>query len=199
MHPSDNSFPRCGRAAPLPPSERRAAIINAVIPLLVTNGELPTSRQIAAAAEVSEGTIFNVFADKADLLESVVAAVLDPTAFEQLIDDIDREQQFATQLEIAIAELQRRVVDVWRVLSIVPHEPLNAKRWAGSPAITSLLANSDVPLRFQPDQAAEMLRAITLSLTHPLMSDGPLAPSVIVDVFLHGVIENGVIENGVIE
>ena len=193
MDATSDAPTRGGRAAPLPPLERRAAIVDAVIPLILANSEMPTSRQIAAAAEVSEGTIFNVFDDKSDLLEAVVAAMLDPTKFEEIIDDIDREQQFAAQLESAIAEIQRRVVDVWRVLSIVPHQPLEAKRWATSPAITSLLASSDVPLRFPPAQAAEMLRAITLSLTHPLMSDGPLAPSVIAHLFLHGIID-GVIE-----
>ncbi|HUF99511.1 MAG TPA: TetR/AcrR family transcriptional regulator [Ilumatobacter sp.] len=189
MDSSESIITRGGRAAPLPASERRAAIVDAVIPLVLANGEMPTSRQIAAAAEVSEGTIFNVFADKADLLESVVAAVLDPTAFEQVIDGISREQHFAVQLEVAIAEIQRRVVDVWRVLSIVPHEPLEAKRWAGSPAIVSLLSNSDVALKFPPEQAAEMLRAITLALTHPLMSNGPVAAAAIADLFLHGVTE----------
>lgn len=179
---------RGGRAAPLPPTERRSAIVDAVIPLVLSSGELPTSRQIAAAAEVSEGTIFNVFADKADLLESIVAAVLDTTTFEQIIGNIAADQPFLARLETAIAEMQRRVVDVWRVLSIVPHEPLQPKRWAGSPALTMLLASADVPLKFPPERAAEILRAVTLALTHPLMSDGAVEPSAIADLFLNGVV-----------
>jgi AcrR family transcriptional regulator len=167
------------------------AIVDAVIPLVLANGEMPTSRQIATAAEVSEGTIFNVFSDKSDLLDAVVAAVLDTNKFEDEIRNIARDQPFAAQLEAAIAEMQRRVVDVWRVLSIVPHEPLEAKRWASSPAMVSLLSNPDVALKFPPEQASEMLRAITLALTHPLMSDGPSAPAVIADLFLHGASENG--------
>lgn len=173
----------------MPASERRSAIVEAVIPLVLTNGEMPTSRQIAAAAEVSEGTIFNVFSDKSDLLEAVVSAVLDPTKFEDVVHGIDRKRSFEAQLEAAIAEMQRRVVDVWRVLSIVPHAPLEAKRWATSPAMVALLANSNVTLKFPPEQAAEMLRAVTLALTHPLMTDGPLAPRVIAELFLTGVIE----------
>ncbi len=187
VHPPDIPPACCGRAAPLPASERRAAIVDAVIPLVLTHGEMPTSRQIAAAAGVSEGTIFNVFADKSDLLEAVVSAVIDPTKFEEQIEGIERDQPFADRLEAAITEMQRRVVDVWRVLSIVPHAPLEPKRWEPSPAITALLADSHIALRFPAEQASEMLRSITLALTHPLMSHGPLAPSVIADMFLNGV------------
>jgi AcrR family transcriptional regulator len=188
VQPPDTTSPRCGRAAPLPPTERRSAIVHAVIPLVLANGEMPTSRQIAAAAEVSEGTVFNVFADKSDLLEAVVAAVLDPTAFEDAIRSIEAEQPFDQQLETAIAEIQRRALDVWRVLSIIPHEPIDPKRWEASPSIAELLANPNVTLRFPPEQAAEILRAMTLALTHPLLSDGPLAPSLIADLFLNGVL-----------
>lgn len=180
---------RGGRAAPLPPSARRAAIVDAVVPLILRNGEMPTSRHIAAAAEVSEGTIFNVFDDKTDLLQAVVAAVLDPTRFEATIDGANRDQPFPDQLIFAIAEIQRRVVDVWRVLSIVPHEPLEPKRWEPSPAITALLDRSDLALKFSPRRAAEVLRSLTLALTHPLMCDGPVEPSVIADIFLNGVTE----------
>ena len=48
----------------MPPSERRAAIIRDVLPTLVERGVTVTTRQLASAAGVSEGTLFNVFADK---------------------------------------------------------------------------------------------------------------------------------------
>ncbi len=55
------------RAESLPPDERRAMIIEAMLPLLLEHGEMVTTRQIAEAAGIAEGTIFRVFADKDEL------------------------------------------------------------------------------------------------------------------------------------
>ena len=71
------------RAAPLPPAERRAAVVRAVAPLLLEHGAGITTKQIAHGAGVSEGTIFNVFADKDELIEAVIEAALDPQPLEE--------------------------------------------------------------------------------------------------------------------
>src|ERR671931_1196638 len=70
--------PGPGRARPLPPEERRAALIAATLQLVATHGTKVTSRQIAEAAGVAEGTIFRVFPDKEALIRAAVAAALDP-------------------------------------------------------------------------------------------------------------------------
>src|SRR5690606_7898091 len=59
------------RATPLPPEDRRQAIIEAVVPLLIEHGPTATTRQIAEAAGVAEGTLFRVFPDKRALLFAV--------------------------------------------------------------------------------------------------------------------------------
>src|SRR5690606_24835873 len=46
------------RARPLAPEERREAILDAVLPLLRERGREVTSRELAEAAGVAEGTIF---------------------------------------------------------------------------------------------------------------------------------------------
>ena len=48
-------------------------IIDAVIPLILEHGVGITSRQIAEAAGVAEGTVFRAFGDK----ESLIAAAAD--------------------------------------------------------------------------------------------------------------------------
>ena len=47
-------------------------IIEAMLPLLLEHGEMVTTRQIAEAAGIAEGTIFRVFADKDELIAAVV-------------------------------------------------------------------------------------------------------------------------------
>src|SRR5690606_40981582 len=52
------------RARPLSRADRRNAIAAATVPLLVEHGAAVTTRQIADAAGVAEGTLFRAFADK---------------------------------------------------------------------------------------------------------------------------------------
>jgi AcrR family transcriptional regulator len=67
------------RVAALSPDDRRAALIEATIPLLRQHGVQLTTRQIADAAGVAEGTIFGVFADKASLIRAALITCFDPT------------------------------------------------------------------------------------------------------------------------
>nr|WP_284286883.1 helix-turn-helix domain-containing protein [Angustibacter aerolatus] len=52
------------RATPLSPDERRRHLVDATLPLLVQHGRAVSTRQIARAAGVAEGTIFRVFDSK---------------------------------------------------------------------------------------------------------------------------------------
>ena len=61
------------RARPLPPDERRRAIVAATRPLLIEHGAGFTTAQVARAASIAEGTIFRVFASKQELLDAVIA------------------------------------------------------------------------------------------------------------------------------
>ena len=56
------------RATSMSPDERRKAIVTALVPLLVERGGEVTTREIAQAAGIAEGTIFRVFPDKKSLL-----------------------------------------------------------------------------------------------------------------------------------
>ena len=67
------------RAAALPPEERRAALVETTLHLLIEHGPSVTTRQIAEAAGIAEGTIFRAFPDKEHLIEAVVERVLEPS------------------------------------------------------------------------------------------------------------------------
>lgn len=176
------------RAAPLPPEARRAAIIDAVLPLLVEQGAAATSRQLAQAAGVSEGTIFNVFGDKEALLAAVVQTAIDPGPFERAIAGIDPSAPLEQRLAEAVTLIQRRVADVWRLLSQLgpQHRPSPPRSLPESPALTRLLSVDPTQLRLPPAEAARLLRSLTLACTHPLLSPRPRPPAEIVDLFLHG-------------
>ncbi len=177
------------RAAALPPQQRREAIIDAVRPLLLEQGEGVTIRQIAAAAGVAEGTIFGVFADKDELLGATLEAALDIEPFERAMAAIDQSMPFEQRLISAATLIQARVVDVWQLLSSVgPRQRERLSRpMIESAALVELLSVEPHRFRVDASTAARTLRALSLSLTHPMLTTEPASPTDIVDLFLRGV------------
>lgn len=180
------------RAAPLPPAERRAAIVHAVAPLLLEHGAAVTTRQIAQRAGVSEGTIFNVFADKDELIEAVIEAALDPQPLEERLAAIDQAQPFEVRLVAATELVQRHVMHVWRLIAALgPRTHRRPHQLPPSPGLAAIFASEPGRVRVEPVVAARRLRAMTVTLTHPLMTPEPATPEEIVDAFLHGVASPG--------
>jgi AcrR family transcriptional regulator len=101
------------RAAALPLEERRSAIVAATLPLFLEQGVAVTTREIAQAAGIAEGTIFRVFEDKTALLDAVIEAALDPAPTEAAIRAIDPTLSFEDRLIAAVGVL-RRVLYVQR-------------------------------------------------------------------------------------
>ncbi|WP_205693779.1 TetR/AcrR family transcriptional regulator, partial [Cellulomonas sp. IC4_254] len=104
--------PRTERARPMSRDERRAAIALATVPLLEAHGAQVSTRQIAVAAGVAEGTLFRAFDDKVELLTAAAERALDPTAGVAEIDDLPPAADLAaelTQLADVMSARGRRV------------------------------------------------------------------------------------------
>ena len=178
-----------GRAAALPVEERRSMIVAAVLPLLLEHGDRVTSRQIAEAAGIAEGTIFRAFGDKDELIGAVIDAAIDQQALEDALDRIDRGLSFEETIAAVIVVLQQRLIDIWRLLASVGtkfHE--RARRpITDSHALVRLFETHRARLTVDPILAARLLRALTLSTTHPTFAAEPMSPDEIRELFLHGV------------
>ncbi len=66
------------------PDERRKAIVEALVPLIVERGGDISTREIAQAAGIAEGTIFRVFPDKKSLMLAAAEEALNPADGEEL-------------------------------------------------------------------------------------------------------------------
>jgi AcrR family transcriptional regulator len=180
------------RAASMPADQRRSMIIEATLPLLIEQGEMVKTHDIAEAAGVAEGTIFRVFATKDDLIEAVIERVLDPEPIERAIAALDTSGGLeATVIEV-VKLVQRRVNEVWQLISSVGprHMQRTGRRSFDSPALAEVLKRYRVELSVDPERAAGMLRSIAFAMTHPLMTSEPAEPEQIARVFLYGVVKN---------
>jgi AcrR family transcriptional regulator len=181
------------RATALPPDERRSMIVAATLPLLLEYGDRVTSKQIAEAAGIAEGTIFRAFADKDEVIAAVIDSALDPEPLEVALRDIAEGLPFEDRVTAATVIIQHRVIDVWRLVSSVGtrfHE-MARRPMADSDALVRIFEVGRAHITVEPIVAARLLRALTLSTTHPMLAGEPMSPDELVQLFLHGVGDRG--------
>ena len=178
---------RSKRAEALPADERRAMIIEAMLPLLLEHGEMVTTRLIAEAAGIAEGTIFRVFADKDELIAAVVEHATDPAPFEQALAAIDLGLPFEDAVTEAVRLLQQRTLVVARLMAAVGPRFHRKGPIPDRPGLVAVFEAHRDRITVEPAAAARWLAALTMSTSHPMMSSELLPAERIAALFLRGV------------
>ncbi len=181
------------RAAALPHDERRAAIVAATLPLFLEQGGAVTTREIAQAAGIAEGTIFRVFEDKTALLDAVIEAALDPTPTEHALRAIPATRSFEDRLIAAVEILRKRVLYVFQVLSAASGTTRgdSQQRTTDLPSLIAIFESEAPHLSRAPADAARLFRGLTFACVHPAFgADEPLSSQEIVAVLLEGVLRH---------
>ena len=183
----------------MPPEERRRALIDTTLPLLLAQGAAVSTRQIAEAAGVAEGTIFRVFESKDDLVHACLHdALTSDTLGDRLAALPDTDDLRATVVGIAAALIER-IASIRTLLGLVHDRPRPAasedcqrpdpdaiRRRVVDAVTAALLPHAD-RLRVGPQAAASALVAVTFGATHTFSGGGDLAdPDAIADLLLHG-------------
>jgi AcrR family transcriptional regulator len=107
------------------PEDRKAAIIDSVLPLVAERGNDVTSRELAQAAGVAEGTLFRAFGDKTALVGAVAVEGLHRAAGpEQALAEltaIDPGLPLERRLELVIEAGRGRTAEAMRWMSVLRH------------------------------------------------------------------------------
>jgi AcrR family transcriptional regulator len=186
------------RAKPLPPDERRAALVAATLPLLGEHGRDISTRQIADAAGVAEGTIYRAFPDKESLIHAALAAAFDPEPVVARLGAIDPEGSFEKRLSTAVRILQDRLAAVFHLISAFrsagpperppPHGGHTMSNAAILESLAGVFAGDADRLRISPIECARLIRLVVFAGSHPRITDeNPLSTQEIVDLLLHGI------------
>jgi len=181
--------------------DRRQSIVDAALPLLRERGADVTTREIADAAGVAEGTIFRAFTDKQEIIAAVIERAMDPEptyAKLRAIDPALSLEQTVTAIVHVLRERFSGVVGLMSVLHQVEGAPGN-RRYAhthseasGVSVTTAILERHAGRMRIEPAAAAHIIRVLVFGVTMPRFgSEAVLTTDDIVDFVLRGVVKEG--------
>ena len=188
----------------MPPDERRAAVLRAAVPLVRERGAQVSTRELAEAAGVAEGTLFRVFPDKRALVCAALAEAMDPAPLERSLAAVDRslplEQRVRHAIEI-VSEHTEGVVQLMTALHELADDGAATRRGPRTRArseheardarlLDALAAVFEADaLRVTPLQAAGLVRGVVLGDRMPGMPDGArLTPAAVAACLVRGLL-----------
>jgi AcrR family transcriptional regulator len=181
------------------PEERRDLLVDVTLNLLREHGRAVTTRQIAEAAGVAEGTIFRVVDSKDELVELAIARAFEPGALVERLEEIDPSWPLRDRLVTLVAILQQRFRATFELMKKVGmvrpsdhvHDSPEAVAWRQRmlELLVAVVGADRDRLRVPPEEFVHVLRLLTFAGSHPHISDGRyLTPEEIVDTVTTGLL-----------
>ncbi|WP_344792410.1 TetR/AcrR family transcriptional regulator [Gryllotalpicola daejeonensis] len=180
------------RAPAMSPEDRRAQIVDAAIPLVMAHGVAVTSRQIAEAAGVAEGTVFRAFGDKDAVIEAAVTKYLDPEPLREQLRRIDPNVSLEFTVRQVVAALQDRFHGMFTMMAALgrsgPPERRPSTRADYTSIVTELLEPELDRLRVPADRVAPFLRLLAFaSSIEVFQASMPIELDELIDLAVNGI------------
>jgi len=179
------------------PDERRADLTDVTLRLLRVHGRDVTTRQIAEAAGIAEGTVFRAFTSKEELLDAAISRAFEPGDLVARILEIDPDLPLRDRLVALVAILQQRfraTFDLMQKMGLVRpprhlHDSDAAAAWRDrlNQLLGAVVGGDTDQLAVPLDHFIHVLRLMTFAGSHEHIADGHLlTPDEIVDTVLYG-------------
>ncbi|WP_290806682.1 TetR/AcrR family transcriptional regulator [Herbiconiux sp.] len=184
---------RTARAPALPVEDRRRAIVAAVIPLLLERGADVTSRQLADAAGVAEGTIFRAFGDKESVIAAAAEMYFDPDTARNALRAIDPDDPFETKLAQVIDRVRERVTGTMRMMAALGRRlpPPHSARGDTGEIIGRVFAAELPRLGLSAERLEHLVRVVAFGSAIPPVArvDDPLTSEELAHILAHGLLD----------
>lgn len=180
----------------MPPEQRRAAIVDAALDLLADAGPELTTRMVAEAAGVAEGTLFRVFPTLPDLLGATYTEFLSRDRLMARLEAVDLGDTLESTTLACVRGIVDYVSHVHAVLppprhdiSSAPHvacvRDAHMQRFADLRdwVVTSVAPHADA-LTISPEDYAHFLKALAIGMA--MARPGGLTPEGITRFALDG-------------
>lgn len=160
------------------PDERRRAIAEATLPLVLEHGRGITTAQIARAAAVAEGTIFRVFATKDDVIDAAIELAFDMEPYLRAVEGLDGTgslDEVVTRTAQLMIDRFTQVFALFGLLGIKGPPPnRHPEDWAEriGAAHDRLLGAHASELTLTPREVMRYVRLLAFSGSNPHITDG---------------------------
>jgi AcrR family transcriptional regulator len=190
------------------PDDRRRAIVSVLVPLIAERGGDVSTRDIAQAAGIAEGTIFRVFPDKRSLMLAAAEEAINPADGQRDFDEAMAGLATLGEKVVVAAERVQERMHLTMSVMIATRSHLMAEhdhpqKPPGKPGpppfvvraqaelnerLTRLFEAHRSELAVRPDVAAAALRSLIFGAGRFELGLGPsLTPTQIADLVLNGV------------
>lgn len=176
-------------------------IVAAALPLLAEHGAALTTSQIARAAGIGEGTIFRVFADKDELLDTCMAEAMNPDHVLRELASISLEEPLAARLVQAAEAMSAHLDRMGTVLGALhagghrrgqprgdrpAQDGRQSSMRATHEAVTELIEPDRAELRLEPEKLTSIFLGTLFSGRRSTGAEAVPTAADLVDVLLHG-------------
>jgi len=179
--------------------DRRESILDAVVPLLMELGADVTTKQIADAAGIAEGTIFRAFADKDELIQEAVVRFLDPEPVFVTLERLDTSMPLEEKVRAVVTIYRKRFAGIVGIMSALgqrkpPHAHAHSPEAEERARVifTRLFEPDADRIRIDPGLAVFLIRLLSFGTSIPMFTaERDVDTDELVDFLLRGIVKEG--------